>query len=216
MPSITEFQYDCGINYCWRPLSQLPPNWIRWMIISQTVQSYVYCVSLFDTLPSVFEKSAGGMLVQHLLPFTLSLWPLLFGHCLLSQVLLSCQGELQRSCLQSAAEEVSHHCQLACQCRGYPPFPPPPPPPPPPRLMVATVVDPVAPLLRPWWMEMEMALLGTVGCASVVLLLSAVIICYKAIKRKPLRKEENGTSRGEYAMSIRNTKTTLGPNNTVV
>ena len=48
------------------------------------------------------------------------------------------QGELQRSCLQSAAEELGHHCQLACQCRGNPPFPPPPPPPPPPRLMVAT------------------------------------------------------------------------------
>uniref|UniRef100_A0AAQ6IR29 Uncharacterized protein n=1 Tax=Anabas testudineus TaxID=64144 RepID=A0AAQ6IR29_ANATE len=58
-------------------------------------------------------------------------------------------------------------------------------------------------------------MLGTVGCASVVFLLSAIIICYKAIKRKPLRKEENGTSRGEYAMSIRNKKS-IGTNNTVV
>lgn len=33
--------------------------------------------------------------------------------------------------------------------------------------------------------------------------------------RKPLRKEENGTSRGEYAMSIRNKKS-IGTNNTVV
>lgn len=64
-------------------------------------------------------------------------------------------------------------------------------------------------------MEVEIIVLGTVGCASVVLLLSALFICYKAIKRKPLRKEENGTSRGEYAMSIRNKKA-MGPNNTVV
>lgn len=35
------------------------------------------------------------------------------------------------------------------------------------------------------------------------------------LHRKPLRKEENGTSRGEYAMSIRNKKN-MGTNNTVV
>ncbi len=35
------------------------------------------------------------------------------------------------------------------------------------------------------------------------------------VHRKPLRKEENGTSRGEYAMSIRNKKA-IGTNNTVV
>lgn len=35
------------------------------------------------------------------------------------------------------------------------------------------------------------------------------------VGRKPLRKEENGTSRGEYAMSIRNKKA-MGTNNTVV
>lgn len=39
------------------------------------------------------------------------------------------------------------------------------------------------PLVRPWWMEMDIIVLGTVGCASVVFLLSAIIICYKAIKR---------------------------------
>lgn len=32
-------------------------------------------------------------------------------------------------------------------------------------------------------MEMDIVVLGTVGCASVVFLLSAIIICYKAIKR---------------------------------
>uniref|UniRef100_A0A8C6SYB1 Si:dkey-85n7.6 n=1 Tax=Neogobius melanostomus TaxID=47308 RepID=A0A8C6SYB1_9GOBI len=80
---------------------------------------------------------------------------------------------------------------------------------------VFPVVGPVVPLGRPWWSEMDFIVLGTVGCASVVFLLSAIIICYKAIKRKPLRKEENGTSRGEYAMSIRNKKA-MGTNNTVV
>uniref|UniRef100_A0A8C2ZCF6 Proline rich membrane anchor 1 n=1 Tax=Cyclopterus lumpus TaxID=8103 RepID=A0A8C2ZCF6_CYCLU len=89
-------------------------------------------------------------------------------------------GELQRSCSQTVAEKVSEQCQLACHCRRYPPLPPPPPPPPPPRLLVA---EPMVPLLRPWWMEMDIVVLGTVGCASVVFLLSAIIICYKAIKR---------------------------------
>ncbi|KAI4803628.1 hypothetical protein KUCAC02_025291 [Chaenocephalus aceratus] len=78
-----------------------------------------------------------------------------------------------------------------------------------------SVPETMEPSLRPWWMEMDIVVLGTVGCASVVFLLSAIIICYKAIKRKPLRKEENGTSRGEYAMSIRNKKA-IGTNNTVV
>uniref|UniRef100_A0AAV2JI54 Uncharacterized protein n=1 Tax=Knipowitschia caucasica TaxID=637954 RepID=A0AAV2JI54_KNICA len=154
------------------------------------------------------------MLVQDLMPFTLSFWPFFFGHCLLSLLLLSCQGELQRSCSQTVAEKVSDQCHLACQCRRYPPLPPPPPPPPPPRLLAPSVVEPMEPLVRPWWSEMDFIVLGTVGCASLLFLLSAIIICYKAIKRKPLRKEENGTSRGEYAMSIRNKKA-MGTNNTV-
>ncbi|XP_067334807.1 proline-rich membrane anchor 1 isoform X2 [Channa argus] len=124
-------------------------------------------------------------------------------------------GELQRSCSRTVAEKVGEQCQLACHCRRYPPLPPPPPPPPPPRLLGNTVEEPMVPLYRPWWMEMDIIVLGTVGCASLIFLLSAIIICYKAIKRKPLRKEENGTSRGEYAMSIRNKKS-MGTNNTVV
>ncbi|KAM9433102.1 proline-rich membrane anchor 1-like isoform 1-T1 [Salvelinus alpinus] len=215
MPPTTEIQEqnEYGINYFWRRQSQISPRtWIGWMRISQTVQSYAYRACLLATLSSVFEKSSGGMLVQDLIPFILSFWPLLFGHCILSLVLLSCQGELQRSCSQTVAEKVSEHCQLACQCRSYP-LPPPPLPPPPPRLLLATVVESPLPLLRPWWMEI--LVLGTVGCASAVFLLSAMIICYKAIKRKPQRKEENGMSRGEYAMSARNKKA-MGPNNTVV
>ncbi|XP_041668598.1 proline-rich membrane anchor 1 [Cheilinus undulatus] len=218
MLSTTGFQEenDCGINYFWRRLSQISPlNWTGWMVISQTVQAYVYCIHLLETLPSISENSSRGMLVQDLMPFTLSFWPFFFGHCLLSLFLLSCQGELQRSCSRTVAEKVSEQCQLACHCRRYPPLPPPPPPPPPPRLLGTTGDVPKEPSLRPWWREMDFVVLGTVGCASVVFLLSAIIICYKAIKRKPLRKEENGTSRGEYAMSIRNKKA-MGTNNTVV
>ncbi|KAM6912947.1 LOW QUALITY PROTEIN: proline-rich membrane anchor 1 [Xenentodon cancila] len=218
MLSTTGFQEenDCGINYFWRRLSQISPlNRTGWMVISQTVQAYVYCIYLLETLPIIYENSARGMLVQDLKPFTLSFWPFFFGHCLLSLFLLSCQGELQKTCSQTVAEKVGEQCQLACHCRRYPPLPPPPPPPPPPRLLGTTVPEPMVPLLRPWWMEMDIIVLGTVGCASLVFLLSAIIICYKAIKRKPLRKEENGTSRGEYAMSIRNKKA-MGRNNTVV
>ncbi|XP_037550649.1 LOW QUALITY PROTEIN: proline-rich membrane anchor 1 [Nematolebias whitei] len=203
-----------GINYLWSQIS--PRSWRKgWMVVSQTAPACVCCTLWLDTLTSTFKNSAKGMLVQDLMPFTLSFWPVFFCHCLLSLFLLSCQGELQRSCSRTVAEKVSEQCQLACHCRRYPPLPPPPPPPPPPRLLGTTATEPMVPLLRPWWMEMDIIVLGTVGCASVVFLLSAIIICYKAIKRKPLRKEENGTSRGEYAMSIRHKKT-MGTNNTVV
>lgn len=48
------------------------------------------------------------------------------------------QGEPQSSCARNVAERAGESCQLACQCRPYPPLPPPPPPPPPPRLLVFT------------------------------------------------------------------------------
>ncbi|XP_038630965.1 proline-rich membrane anchor 1 isoform X6 [Scyliorhinus canicula] len=60
------------------------------------------------------------------------------------------------------------------------------------------------PPLKPWWTDM--VILIAVGCATLVFLVIAVIICYKAIKRKPMRKEENGTSRAEYAMTSQNDK----------
>ncbi|GLD59853.1 proline-rich membrane anchor 1 [Lates japonicus] len=44
---------------------------------------------------------------------------------------------------------------------------------------------------------------------------SRVLCASEGTVQKPLRKEENGTSRGEYAMSIRNKKA-MGTNNTVV
>lgn len=61
------------------------------MVVSQSVRAYVCCIRLLETPPSVLETSTKGMLVQDLMPFTLSFWPFLFGHWLLSLFLLSCQ-----------------------------------------------------------------------------------------------------------------------------
>lgn len=108
MLSTTGFQEenDCGINYFWRRLPQISPlNWTGWMVISQTVQAYVYCIHLLETLPSIFENSARGMLVQDLMPFTLSFWPFFFGHCLLSLFLLSCQV---RATIRRASCQFTH------------------------------------------------------------------------------------------------------------
>ncbi|XP_039598099.1 proline-rich membrane anchor 1 [Polypterus senegalus] len=112
------------------------------------------------------------------------------------------QGELQRSCSKTTEEKVGDNCHLICQCRIYPPLPPPPPPPPPPRLLVSEPAESNIPPINPWWNEI--GIIGMVGCASLVFLLIMVTVCYKAIKRKPLRKEENGTSQSEYAMTSRN------------
>ncbi|XP_036449287.1 proline-rich membrane anchor 1-like [Colossoma macropomum] len=155
------------------------------------------------------------LLLPHTAPLTLRLCPFVFGHCFLSSLLLVCQAELQRSCSQLGTQRGGEQCQSLCHCRTYPPLPPPPPPPPPPRLLIPTVAEPPVPLLRPWWKDF--IVVGTVGCSSAFFLLLTLIICYKAIKRKPLRKEENGTSRGEYAMSSRKKKTkNIATNNVVV
>ncbi|XP_064195652.1 proline-rich membrane anchor 1 isoform X1 [Anguilla rostrata] len=143
------------------------------------------------------------MLTRYTLPLSLSFRPSLFGHCLLTSFFILfqfAQGELQKSCMRTATNKVSESCRLACQCRPYPPLPPPPPPPPLPRLIVHH--DPLVPPVESWWKET--VVLGTVGCASVVFLLLTAIIGYKVIKRKPMRKEENGTR--ELAMSSRSVK----------
>lgn len=41
----------------------------------------------------------------------------------------------------------------------------------------------VSPPVKPWGRDVEILVLGTVSCASVVFLFLTVIICYKAIKR---------------------------------
>ncbi|XP_043119343.1 proline-rich membrane anchor 1-like [Puntigrus tetrazona] len=130
----------------------------------------------------------------------LDLWPLLFGHCLLSSCLLSSQAELQRSCSQHSMNRGAEGCQLLCSCRTYPPVPPPPPPPPPPPgLTAARTPEASAPLPRLWWTDIIVA--GTIASALAVFLLLIVIICYKAIKRKPMKKEKNGTNCGDDGVS---------------
>ncbi|XP_055496055.1 proline-rich membrane anchor 1 isoform X1 [Leucoraja erinacea] len=110
------------------------------------------------------------------------------------------QGEFQKSVLDTGTAS----CREICSCRP-PPLPPPPPPPPPPRQAGSPTVKPTDyPPLKPWWTDM--VILIAVGCATLAFLVVVVIICYKAIKRKPMRKEENGTSRAEYAMTAQNSK----------
>uniref|UniRef100_A0A096M4X9 Proline rich membrane anchor 1 n=1 Tax=Poecilia formosa TaxID=48698 RepID=A0A096M4X9_POEFO len=176
-----EEEDDWGINYSRRRLSQLQPlKWKGWMVISQTLQAYVYyCIHLLETLPSIFENSAGGMLLRDLMPFTLSFWPFFIAHCLLSQLSLSCKGEIQRSCSRTVAEKVGEQCQVACHCRRYGSLPRTPHPEREGKILMSTLAEPMVPLLRPWWMEVDVIVLGTVSCASVVFLLSAIIICYK-------------------------------------
>ncbi|KAB5540123.1 hypothetical protein PHYPO_G00097710 [Pangasianodon hypophthalmus] len=149
---------------------------------------------------------------------TLGFVPFLLSHCFLFSALLQhAHGELRKSCSGTPAVRLEDTCHLPCHCRPYPLLPPPPPPPPPPRLFSPTVApSSVSPPVKPWGREVEILVLGTVSCASVVFLFLTVIICYKTIKRKPLRKEENGTSRGEYAMSARCKQTAVETNNTGV
>ncbi|XP_072895259.1 proline-rich membrane anchor 1 isoform X2 [Hemitrygon akajei] len=115
------------------------------------------------------------------------------------------QGELQKSAGGSLFEtEEPTSCHEVCSCRP-PPLPPPPPPPPPPRQSGFPIVKPTDyPPLKPWWTDMVIVI--AVGCATLAFLVVAVIICYKAIKRKPMRKEENGTGGAEYAMTSQNNK----------
>ncbi|XP_067310857.1 proline-rich membrane anchor 1-like [Pseudorasbora parva] len=120
--------------------------------------------------------------------------------------LLSCllfsQVELQSLCSQ-------RDIRRGGECHHLPP-PPPPPPPPPALLSVgfyshknkSTIIkapEASAPLLSSWWMEI--IVVGTTGSALAVFLLLTVFIFYKAIKRKPLKKEKNGTGCGGDAIS---------------
>ncbi|XP_038630939.1 proline-rich membrane anchor 1 isoform X3 [Scyliorhinus canicula] len=91
------------------------------------------------------------------------------------------QGEVQKSGGRSALDAATGSCHEICSCRP-PLLPPPPPPPPPPRQLATPTVKPTDyPPLKPWWTDM--VILIAVGCATLVFLVIAVIICYKAIKR---------------------------------
>ncbi|XP_056401704.1 proline-rich membrane anchor 1 isoform X1 [Hyla sarda] len=132
--------------------------------------------------------------------------PTLLIHCLtlpLAGLLQVAQAELQKTCSRSTVENPpGGGCQQMCQCRPPPLLPPPPPPPPPPRLSapseypMTTIKIPQCCVEETWWHFLLIIL------AAVVLFI-VVIMCYKAIKRKPLHKDENGTTRAaEYAMTL--------------
>ncbi|KAI4535227.1 hypothetical protein MG293_014453 [Ovis ammon polii] len=65
-----------------------------------------------------------------------------------------------------------------------------------------------------WWSGLVIVI--AVCCASLVFLTVLVIICYKAIKRKPLRKEENGTGVAEYPMTSSQSSKGVDANSAVV
>ncbi|XP_045427899.1 proline-rich membrane anchor 1 isoform X3 [Pipistrellus kuhlii] len=65
-----------------------------------------------------------------------------------------------------------------------------------------------------WWSGLVIVI--AVGCASLLFLTVLVVICYKAFKRKPLRKEENGTSVAEYPMTPSQSSKAVDANNAVV
>ncbi|XP_075049465.1 proline-rich membrane anchor 1 isoform X2 [Mixophyes fleayi] len=123
--------------------------------------------------------------------------PSLLIHCLtlpLAGLIQIAKAELQKTCSRSTVENLPSGCQQVCQCRPPPLLPPPPPPPPPPRLPVPIKI-PQCCVEETWWHFLLIIM------AAVVLFI-VVIMCYKAIKRKPLHKEENGTTRAEYAMTL--------------
>ncbi|XP_035117246.2 proline-rich membrane anchor 1 isoform X1 [Callithrix jacchus] len=140
-------------------------------------------------------------------------WSSLLLHCALHPLWGFVQvthGEPQKSC-----SKVTDSCRHICQCRPPPPLPPPPPPPPPPRLLSAPAPNSTScPTEESWWSGLVVII--AICCASLVFLTVLVIICYKAIKRKPLRKDENGTSIAEYPMSSSQSNKGVDVNNAVV
>ncbi|XP_006879162.1 PREDICTED: proline-rich membrane anchor 1 [Elephantulus edwardii] len=140
-------------------------------------------------------------------------WPSLLLHCALHPLWGFVQvtdGEPQKSC-----SKVTDSCHHICQCRPPPPLPPPPPPPPPPRLLSAPPPNSTScPTEESWWSGLVVTI--AVCCASLVFLAVLVIICYKAIKRKPLRKDENGTGVAEYPMTSTPSNKGVDVNNAVV
>ncbi|XP_032811965.1 proline-rich membrane anchor 1 isoform X1 [Petromyzon marinus] len=107
-------------------------------------------------------------------------------------------------------------CQSLCMIS-----PPPPLPPPPPLRKPKSREPPQLPLPNPTrgpviedsqWLELVVFLV--VGGVILLAIILLVTICYKAIRRKPLHKEENGGNQAESAAPMPDDKTTEA-NNTV-
>ncbi|EPQ14919.1 Proline-rich membrane anchor 1 [Myotis brandtii] len=82
------------------------------------------------------------------------------------------------------------------------------------RAHLATPSSTSCPAEESWWSGLVIVI--AVCCASLLFLTVLVIICYKAIKRKPLRKEENGTSVAEYPMTTSQSNKGVDVNNAMV
>uniref|UniRef100_A0A8C9B1Q7 Proline rich membrane anchor 1 n=1 Tax=Prolemur simus TaxID=1328070 RepID=A0A8C9B1Q7_PROSS len=147
-------------------------------------------------------------------------WPSLLLHCALHPLWGFVQvthGEPQKSC-----SKVTDSCRHVCQsfpdsdlCPPPPPLTPEPEPPLPLLLLSLSAPNSTScPAEESWWSGLVIII--AVCCASLVFLTVLVIICYKAIKRKPLRKDENGTSVAEYPMSSSQSSKGVDVNNAVV
>uniref|UniRef100_A0A452TCH7 Proline rich membrane anchor 1 n=1 Tax=Ursus maritimus TaxID=29073 RepID=A0A452TCH7_URSMA len=137
-------------------------------------------------------------------------WPSLLLHCALHPLWGFVQvthGEPQKSCSKATAGVPHNGPPLAR-----------PAPAPRGRLSLLPCLSAPnstsCPTEESWWSGLVIVI--AVCCASLVFLTVLVIICYKAIKRKPLRKEENGTSVAEYPMTSSQSNKGVDVNSAVV
>ncbi|EFB29683.1 hypothetical protein PANDA_013449, partial [Ailuropoda melanoleuca] len=141
-------------------------------------------------------------------------WPSLLLHCALHPL----WGFMQVSG-EPHPWKVCAKCLNKCMTGAAGPLPPPPSAPAPrgrlsllPCLSAPNSTS--CPTEESWWSGLVIVI--AVCCASLVFLTVLVIICYKAIKRKPLRKEENGTSVAEYPMTSSQSNKGVDVNSAVV
>ncbi|XP_015421943.1 PREDICTED: proline-rich membrane anchor 1 [Myotis davidii] len=148
-------------------------------------------------------------------------WPSLLLHCALHPLwgfVQVTQGEPQKSCskVTDRTLRVLTYKMVPCHRDGAPLTRPGPARPGRLRLPLSLSApsSTSCPAEESWWSGLVIVI--AVCCASLLFLTVLVIICYKAIKRKPLRKEENGTSVAEYPMTTSQSNKGVDVNNAVV
>uniref|UniRef100_A0A8C9UQQ4 Proline rich membrane anchor 1 n=1 Tax=Spermophilus dauricus TaxID=99837 RepID=A0A8C9UQQ4_SPEDA len=148
-------------------------------------------------------------------------WPSLLLHCALHPLWGFVQvthGEPQKSC-SKVTDTFQNICQRAflgvmMSRRSMLVAPPDAPPETQLLLCLPGPNSTSCPDEESWWSGL--VIIVAVGSAALVFLTVLVIICYKAIKRKPLRKDENGTSIAEYPMSSSQSNKGVDVNSAVV